>query len=134
MNSSRPTAVSRCCAALVAVALAFEPLAVYAAPITTSLLTEIPLQGLNPVKPNIMFTLDDSLSMNNEYLPDYVGELSLTTWLQHGGPLSIHEYRIQAAVRSVAQFTFAADPPYRSDSYNAQLLSRQRQLESRQEA
>jgi len=120
MNSSRPTAVSRCCAALVAVALAFEPLAVYAAPITTSLLTEIPLQGLNPVKPNIMFTLDDSLSMNNEYLPDYVGELSLTTGFSTVGHCRSTSTGFKPPCGLSPSFTFAADPPYRSDSYNAQ--------------
>ena len=35
-------------------------------------LAEIPIQGLNPVKPNLMFTLDDSGSMAFEFVPDYV--------------------------------------------------------------
>ena len=63
MNSSRPSAFTKICAAIVGAALVLQPLAVYAAPVTTSNLAEVPLQGLNPVKPNIMFTLDDSGSM-----------------------------------------------------------------------
>ncbi len=72
MISSRPTTFRRCCAAAVAAALTLQPLAVYAAPITTSVLSEIPLQGLNPVKPNIMFTLDDSGSMAWDFVPDFI--------------------------------------------------------------
>ena len=40
--------------------MVLQPLGVYAAPITSTSLAETPLQGLNPVKPNIMFTVDDS--------------------------------------------------------------------------
>ena len=71
MTSPRPSAFSRFCAAFVAAALVLQPLGAYAA---TTVLAESPLQGVNPVKPNIMFTLDDSASMDDEYLPDYVGE------------------------------------------------------------
>ncbi len=38
----------------------------------TPTLAEVPIQGLNPVKPNVMFTLDDSGSMTWDYLPDWV--------------------------------------------------------------
>ena len=59
------------CAATLAAALAFQPLAVHAAPIAETL-AQVPIQGLNPVKPNIVFTMDDSGSMGWDYLPDYV--------------------------------------------------------------
>ncbi len=71
MKSSRPSAFRKFCAAVVGASLVLQPLAAYAAPITTSVLAEVPLQGLNPVKPNIMFTLDDSGSMGWDYLPDW---------------------------------------------------------------
>ena len=71
MNSSRPSAFRKYCAAVAAATLLLQPLGAYAAPITTSVLSEIPLQGLNPVKPNIMFTVDDSGSMTWDYLPDW---------------------------------------------------------------
>ncbi len=54
----------------------------YAAPITASSLAEVPLQGLNPVKPNIMFTLDDSGSMEFVTLPDYVTTIAYSTRLK----------------------------------------------------
>ena len=68
MTSSRPSTFSRFCAAVVAAALVLQPLGVYAAP---TVLAETPLQSVNPVKPNIMFTLDDSGSMQWDYLPDW---------------------------------------------------------------
>ena len=60
------------CAATVAAALVLQPLAAYAAAIAPAL-AQVPLQGVNPVKPNLMFTLDDSGSMAFEFVPDYVG-------------------------------------------------------------
>jgi hypothetical protein len=80
MISSRPSVFRSYCAALIAATLVFQPMIVYAAPITTSVLAEIPLQGVNPVKPNILFTLDDSASMKWDYLPDW------TAWRQVGLP------------------------------------------------
>ena len=62
MTVFRRPAFTRICAAVLAAALALQPLAAYAAPITPTL-AEVPIQGLNPVKPNIMFTMDDSGSM-----------------------------------------------------------------------
>jgi type IV pilus assembly protein PilY1 len=53
--------------------LVLQPLGVYAATITP-LLTNVPLQGLNQVKPNIMFTMDDSGSMALASLPDYLSD------------------------------------------------------------
>jgi type IV pilus assembly protein PilY1 len=66
MKLWRSSVVRKCCAALVAVSLALQPASMYA----TSL-AELPLQGLNPVQPNIMYTLDDSTSMSWDFLPDY---------------------------------------------------------------
>ena len=57
--------------------LLLQPLVAYPAPSPiTPTLAESPLNSQNPVKPNVMFTMDDSGSMANYYLPDYVGETS----------------------------------------------------------
>ena len=71
MTSPHPSAAKRFVVAAVAGALILQPLGAYAAQITSSYLNEDPLQGLNPVKPNIVFTVDDSGSMSQEYLPDF---------------------------------------------------------------
>ena len=71
MIVTRPNVCQRIVVAALVAALAFEPLAVRAAPITETL-AQVPIQGLNPVKPNIMFTMDDSGSMGWDFLPDYV--------------------------------------------------------------
>ena len=68
MNRSHPSAFRKFCAGVVAVALIVQPLGVAAA---TTVLAEKPLQGLNPVLPNVLFTLDDSGSMTWDYLPDW---------------------------------------------------------------
>src|SRR5580765_6362706 len=78
MTSPRSSAFRRYCAAVVAAALALQPLGAYAAAIASSPLAESALQGVNPVKPNIMLTVDDSASMNDEYTPDRVGERVIT--------------------------------------------------------
>ena len=70
MRSNSP-AFRKCCVALIAVSLALQPLGGFAASITPEL-SNVPLQGLNTVKPNIMFTLDDSGSMISHTLPDYL--------------------------------------------------------------
>jgi len=71
MIAARPNACTRMLAATLAAAVALQPLAVHAATIQETL-AEVPIQGLNPVKPNIMFTMDDSGSMGWDFLPDYV--------------------------------------------------------------
>ena len=71
MIVARPNACTRILVATLAAALALQPLAASAAAITETL-AEVPIQGLNPVKPNIMFTMDDSGSMGWDFLPDYV--------------------------------------------------------------
>src|SRR4029453_14355123 len=75
MTVPRRSASTKCCAAIVAVALGLQPLAVPAVTVVETL-AEVPIQGLNPVKPNIMFTMDDSGSMGWDFLPDYVGYVS----------------------------------------------------------
>jgi len=72
MTPSRSSILSRCCAAVLSAALVLEPIVAYGAQINGSVLAEVPIQGVNPVKPNIMFTLDDSGSMTWDYLPDSV--------------------------------------------------------------
>ncbi len=109
----RPHASKRILAATLAAALAFEPLAVHAAPITETL-AQVPIQGLNPVKPNILFTMDDSGSMGWDFLPDYVayvaaGIAHCRDGNQCGGLTS----------PPVTGSTFAQyDPPVRSANYN----------------
>ena len=74
MTSPRPTTFQRCCVTAVTAAMMLQPLAAYSATITSSYLNETPLQGLNKVKPNLVFTVDDSGSMSQEYLPDFTAE------------------------------------------------------------
>ena len=113
MNVFRRTACTRLCAATLAAALAFQPLTAYAAPITETL-AEVPIQGLNPVKPNIMFTMDDSGSMGWDFLPDYVayvapGIAHCRDGLQCGGATGVPG----------SGYVFSQyDPPVRSSSYN----------------
>jgi type IV pilus assembly protein PilY1 len=113
MIASHRPAFTRICAAALAAALAFQPLAVYAAPIGVTL-AEVPIQGLNPVKPNIMFTMDDSGSMGWDYLPDYVawagaGITHCRDGLQCGGATS---------APGTGYLFSQYDPPVRSSSYN----------------
>ena len=65
---------------MLAATLVLQPVGAYAATITTSNLAEIPIQGLNPVKPNIMYTMDDSGSMALATLPDYVNNQLFPTY------------------------------------------------------
>ncbi len=71
MTPARPSVLAKYCAAAVAAVLATLPLVAQAA---RTALAEKPLQELNRVKPNIMFTVDDSGSMMFEFLPDYTAE------------------------------------------------------------
>ena len=73
MTHFRQFAIAKFCATVLGAALVFQPPAVFGATITPTL-AEIPIQGLDPVKSNIMFTMDESGSMANYYLPDYVAE------------------------------------------------------------
>ena len=113
MIAFRRPAATRICAATLAAALALQPLAIYAAPIAVTL-AQVPIQGLNPVKPNIVFTMDDSGSMGWDYLPDYVayagaGIAHCRDGLQCGG----------AGAPPGTGYVFSQyDPPVRSSHYN----------------
>jgi type IV pilus assembly protein PilY1 len=120
MTPSRPSLFSRCCAAALSAALTLQPLSVYAVSITTSVLNETPLQGLNPVKPNIMYTLDDSGSMAWDFLPDSVAYTvpeapHCRDGLQCGGATA-------PPPDNTFRFT-TFDPPVRSSSYNGLFYS-----------
>jgi type IV pilus assembly protein PilY1 len=121
MTTPNPSAslFKRCCAAVVAAALVLQPMGAYAVT-----LSEVPLQSVNPVKPNIMLTIDDSASMNNEYLPDFVGEgdtsISFSpaiycrdNFLSIFGPNGTCGLAAAGVVRQ-------ADPPIRSKDFNGQ--------------
>ena len=113
MNVNRRSGFTRFCAGIVAVALGLQPLALSAVTIAPTL-AEIPLQGLNPVKPNIMFTMDDSGSMGWDFLPDYVGYVAsgvahCRDGIQCGGATSAPG----------TGYVFSQyDPPVRSSAYN----------------
>jgi hypothetical protein len=128
MTAARPRACTRILAADLAAAVALQPLAVHAAAILETL-AEVPIQGLNPVKPNIMFTMDDSGSMGWDFLPDYVA------WVASGS-------RTAAMASSAAArpsqpgggYTFSQyDPPVRSAELQLRLLRSVRRLSRRQE-
>ena len=105
--------LSKVCGAATAMAVAWLPLTAYAATLTPTL-GEAPIQGLNPVKPNIMYTMDDSGSMGWDFLPDYVGYVASSVWhcrdsKQCGGATSAPG----------SGYTFSTyDPPVRSSAYN----------------
>jgi type IV pilus assembly protein PilY1 len=111
-NFSR-TAIARVVAAAFVTALLLEPLAAVAATITPTL-AEVPIQGLNPVKPNIMMTMDDSGSMGWDFLPDYVAYVAS----------GVHHCRDSAQCGGATAapstgYTFSIyDPPVRSADYN----------------
>ena len=119
MTDVRQHALTRFCAAALAATLAFQPVAVSAVTITQTL-AEVPLQGLNPVKPNIMFTMDDSGSMGWDFLPDYVayvasGIAHCRDAIQCGGATGVPGSGYQ-----FSQY----DPPVRSNSYNGVFYDR----------
>ena len=103
-------ALNKISAATVAAALMLQPLAAYAATITPTL-AEIPLQGLNPVKPNIMYTMDDSGSMASEYLPDYAGE-------DDYADNNVNYCRDGASCSGGSAVPTLAEPPIRSSAFN----------------
>lgn len=95
-------------AALTALLALQSPTAVAAS--ITPTLANVPIQGLNPVKPNIMLTMDDSGSMDWEYLPDFVGGTGASYThcrddIQCGDTNSNYDFQ---------QY----DPPVRSSDYN----------------
>jgi hypothetical protein len=113
MIVARPRACTRILAATLAATLALQPLAVNAAAILETL-AEVPIQGLNPVKPNIMFTMDDSGSMGWDFLPDYVAGSQRHRALPRRHPVR------RCDVAPGGGYTFSQyDPPVRSANYNA---------------
>ena len=85
-------------------------------------MAEVPIQGLNPVKPNIMLTMDDSGSMGMEHLPDYISfpgsgiyhcRDGATTSLHCGGNANSNGNQGSSWLPSLY------DPPFRSANYNA---------------
>ena len=119
MTTFRQVAHSRIGAAVLAATLILQPLAAFGATIAPTL-AEVPIQGLNPVKPNIMLTMDDSGSMMWDFVPDFVAYVgsgiyhcrdSLTCGGGTGSPS--------------ASFQFSQyDPPVRSPDYNEAFYDR----------
>jgi type IV pilus assembly protein PilY1 len=115
MNRFLHCAFDRACA-LVALAIAssimLQPPAAFAATIAPTL-TESPLQGQNPVKPNIMYTMDDSGSMGWDFLPDYTAFVTSSIYHcrdgQCGGATSA-----PGTGYTISQY----DPSIRSSAYN----------------
>ena len=78
MNSlPRPHPARRALAGLMAFLIGFGPLTPMALAAETPL-ADGPINVSIKAKPNIVFTLDDSTSMNLDFLPDYVVVDSLT--------------------------------------------------------
>ena len=113
MIVARSNVRTRALVATLAVALVLQPLAAAAAAITETL-AEVPIQGLNPVKPNIVFTMDDSGSMGWDFLPDYVAWVaSGIAHCRDGGQCG------GATSQPGSGYAFSQyDPPIRSASYN----------------
>ncbi len=128
MTSPRPSAFRRCCAAVVAAALALQPLGAYAAPITTASSPRFRCRASNPVKPNIMFTVDDS----GEYERRVHCRTSVGERLVTGIPLPIYcrdnavsgvllDPTRPLACGDVVLYTPRQyDPPIRSGDFNGQ--------------
>ena len=103
-------AVNKMSGAMVALCMAWQPLTADSSTITPTL-AEVPIQGLNPVKPNVVYTMDDSGSMANEYLPDYAGEDDYADG-------SIHYCRDGARCSGGSAVPTRAEPPIRSSAFN----------------
>lgn len=115
MNRS-PTPKRALAALLAALQLTYGPL-VHAA---TTDLSDTPLAnvtGTAAVKPNIMFLLDDSGSMMQQYTPDYVSE----RW---GGPAASDRHCYNSAdapsVNGNRDLCIFGDPPFMSPDFNKQ--------------
>ena len=108
MKLTRPSAFRKYCASVVAVALLLQPLGAYAAP---TKLSEIPLQGIDLTKPNIMYTMDDSGSMAVPTLPDYLLDASAFFACRNGAGAA-------AFCTAAGFFALEGRPPYASSSVN----------------
>ncbi|MEO8304656.1 MAG: hypothetical protein ABI724_11090, partial [Betaproteobacteria bacterium] len=112
MTTDQPRAHMKIGAVIAAAMLTFQPLAARAATITPTL-AQVPIQGLNPVKPNIMFTMDDSGSMGWDFMPDYVAYVA-------SGILHCRDNQCGGATAIPGSgYAFSQyDPPIRSSDYN----------------
>ena len=114
MSAFRQIAAAKFLAVAMAAVLVFPSAAATAATITPSL-SQIPLPGLVTVKPNIMFTLDDSGSMAWDHLPDYTAYVA--SGIYH---CRDSEHCGGATSAPGSGYTFSVyDPPIRSSNYNA---------------
>jgi type IV pilus assembly protein PilY1 len=110
--------------ATAAAALMLQPLGAYAAATTIApTLAEIPIQGLNPAKPNVMFTLDDSGSMDFEFLPDYTAFVDTGVYHCRDGfgpkPPATGKSCGGGTAQPGSGYVFSQyDPPVRSSAYN----------------
>ena len=112
MKPSYRRALNKVCTAAVAASMLLQPLVSYAATITPTL-SESPLQGMNPVKPNIMYTMDDSGSMGWDFLPDYTAFVSSSIYHCRDGQCG------GATSAPSSGYVFSQyDPPIRSNAYN----------------
>jgi len=112
MKATRQSRLHKICVFGAAYCLLAQPLAAYAATITPTL-AEIPIQGLNPVKPNIMYTMDDSGSMGWDFLPDYTAYVSSSIYHCRDGQCG------GATSAPGSGYVFSQyDPPIRSSAYN----------------
>jgi type IV pilus assembly protein PilY1 len=116
MIPPRPSTLLMRLAAVAATALLALPAGVHAA---RPVLAETPLQSLNRVKPNIMFTVDDSGSMIFEFLPDYTAEGPPPL---NGGVYYCRDRRncggIVDPLNGPSWAIDKYDPPIRSSAYN----------------
>lgn len=119
MTPHRHSTFSRFGAAVVAAAMILQPLASLGATISPTL-AQVPIQGLNPVKPNIMLTMDDSGSMLWDFIPDFVAYVASSVYhcrdsRQCGGATGS-----PSATYQFSQY----DPPVRSPDYNEAFYDR----------
>jgi type IV pilus assembly protein PilY1 len=120
MTIFRQVAIANFCAAALGAALAFQPLAALAATITPTL-AEVPIQGLNPVKPNIMLTMDDSGSMAFDFLPDFVAYVASGIYHCRDGATTGKDCggHTNSSGSLNSGYVFSQyDPPVRSYDYN----------------
>ena len=121
MTSSPPSAFRKYCAAFVAATLALQPLGLYAAPLASAFrLSEIPIQGLNPVKPNIMYTMDDSFSMLWSFMPDFIRDSATHamnySWCRVAGAVAKNGGCGDDPASAVS--TSLTSPPFASSNFN----------------
>ncbi len=85
---------ARLLSALVAWTMTFGPItAAYGA---ATPLADMPIAAKVSAKPNIVYTLDDSGSMQYNFLPDYVTSTAANIKVSHH-PFRVHGHRVRAA-------------------------------------